>query len=104
MDNIASSTRRREEGFTVREAARRTRMPPHRVSYYGGNWGREDYGRFITPEIVDAGQGSWPKGLVGSKAPPRIRRAAPRPRRTRMVRARAVAPLHHGPQHRATHL
>ena len=58
MDNIASSTRRREEGFTVREAARRTRMPPHRVSYYGGNWGREGYGRFITPEIADAGQGT----------------------------------------------
>lgn len=58
MDNIARSPRRRGEGFTVREAARRTRMPPHRVSYYGGNWGRESYGRFITPEIADAGQGT----------------------------------------------
>jgi hypothetical protein len=33
-------------------------MPPHRVRYYGGNWGREGYGRFITPEIADAGQGT----------------------------------------------
>ena len=33
-------------------------MPPHRVRYYGGNWGREGYGRFITPEIANAGQGT----------------------------------------------
>ncbi len=58
MNNIASPTRRREEGFTVREAARRTRLPPHTVSYYGGKWGREPYGRFIKPEIADAGQGT----------------------------------------------
>ena len=35
----------------------RTRMPPHRVSYYGGNSAREGYGQFIKPEIADAGQG-----------------------------------------------
>ena len=58
MADTASSTRSRGEGFTVREAARRTGMPPHRVSYYGGKWGREGYGRFITPEIADAGQGT----------------------------------------------
>src|SRR5262245_43170218 len=55
---IARPTRAREPGFTVLEAARRTRMPAHRVRYYGGNWGREGYGRFITPEIADAGQGT----------------------------------------------
>jgi DNA-binding transcriptional MerR regulator len=48
----------RQVGFTVREAARRTGLPPHTVSYYGGKWGREGYGRFITPEIADAGQGT----------------------------------------------
>jgi DNA-binding transcriptional MerR regulator len=58
MASITRPTRPREEGVTVREAARRTRMPPHTVSYYGGNWGREGYGRFITPEIADAGQGT----------------------------------------------
>src|SRR5262249_52874795 len=56
--NNARQKRPRDAGFTVREAARRTRMPPHRVRYYGGNWGREGYGRFITPEIADAGQGT----------------------------------------------
>jgi len=33
-------------------------MPPHTVRYYGGKWGRDGYGRFITPEIADAGQGT----------------------------------------------
>jgi hypothetical protein len=58
MANIARLARPREEGFTVREAARRTRIPPPTVSYYGGKWGREGYGRFIKPEIADAGQGT----------------------------------------------
>src|SRR5207245_581431 len=58
MTPIARPTRAREPGFTVREAARRTRMPPHTVRYYGGKWGRDGYGRFITPEIADAGQGT----------------------------------------------
>ena len=56
--NNARQKRPRDAGFTVREAARRTGMPPHRVRYYGGNWGREGYGRIITPEIADAGQGT----------------------------------------------
>ena len=42
----------------MREAARRTGIPPHTVSYYGGKWGREGYGRFVKPEIADAGQGT----------------------------------------------
>src|SRR5215470_6846519 len=46
------------EGFTVRAAAARTQVPVHRVRYYGGRWGREGYGRLITPDIADAGQGS----------------------------------------------
>ena len=33
-------------------------MPPHTVRYYGGRWGRAGYGRFITPEIADGGQGT----------------------------------------------
>src|SRR6266849_2657079 len=48
----------REKGFTVREAAQRTGVPTHTVSYYGGRWGREGYGRLIVPEIADAGQGT----------------------------------------------
>lgn len=48
----------RQAGFTVREAARRTGLPPHTVSYYGGKWGREGYGRLIKPEIADAAQGT----------------------------------------------
>ncbi len=58
MGANASSPRSRPAGFTVREAARRTGLPPHTVSYYGGKWGREGYGRFIKPEIADAGQGT----------------------------------------------
>ena len=33
-------------------------MAPHTVRYYGGKWGRAGYGRLITPEIADAGQGT----------------------------------------------
>ena len=33
-------------------------MPPRTVRYYGGKWGRDGYGRFVTPEIADAGQGT----------------------------------------------
>jgi hypothetical protein len=33
-------------------------MPIRTVRYYAGRWGRDGYGRFITPEIADAGQGS----------------------------------------------
>jgi DNA-binding transcriptional MerR regulator len=58
MGRNANSPRSRPAGFTVREAARRTGLPPHTVRYYGGKWGREGYGRFITPEIADAGQGT----------------------------------------------
>ena len=32
-------------------------MPLHTVRYYGGKWGRDGYGRFVTPAIADAGQG-----------------------------------------------
>src|SRR5262249_8953109 len=53
MTPRARPTRVREGGFTVREAARRTRMPPHTVRYYGGKWGRDGYGRLVTPEIAD---------------------------------------------------
>src|SRR5262249_49291702 len=59
MAPIARPTPRvSEAGFTVREAARRTRMPPQTVRYYGGKWGRDGYGRLVTPEIADAGQGT----------------------------------------------
>ena len=58
MAHTATSPRSRQEGFTVREAARRTGLPQHRVSYYGGQWGREGYGRLIKPELADAGQGT----------------------------------------------
>jgi len=33
-------------------------MSPRTVRYYSGKWGRAGYGRFITPEIADAGQGT----------------------------------------------
>jgi len=58
MGRIARDFRSHPRGFTVREAARRTGIPPHTVSYYGGKWGREGYGRFVKPEIADAGQGT----------------------------------------------
>ena len=55
---VGNASSQRQVGFTVREAARRTGLPPHTVSYYGGKWGREGYGRLIKPEIADAGQGT----------------------------------------------
>jgi hypothetical protein len=58
MANLSTSERTRQGAFTVPEAARRTKLPAHRVSYYSGRWGREGYGRLITPEIADAGQGA----------------------------------------------
>jgi DNA-binding transcriptional MerR regulator len=58
MARITRPTRPDVAGFTVQEAARRTRMQPHRVRYYAGKWGRDGYGRFVTPAIADAGQGS----------------------------------------------
>jgi hypothetical protein len=58
MSPPARLTRAREAGFTVREAARQTRMPARTVRYYSGKWGRAGYGRFIAPDIADAGQGS----------------------------------------------
>jgi DNA-binding transcriptional MerR regulator len=58
MTPRARPIRGRERGFTVREAARRLRMPPRTVRYYGGKWGRDGYGRLVTPEIADAGQGT----------------------------------------------
>jgi DNA-binding transcriptional MerR regulator len=58
MRSKATPTQPCQEGFTVREAARRTGIPPHTVSYYGGKWGRENYGRLIRPEVADAGQGT----------------------------------------------
>src|SRR5215831_17221907 len=58
MTPSARPTRPHEAAFTVREAARRTRMAPHTVRYYGGKWGRAGYGRLIRPEIADAGQGT----------------------------------------------
>jgi DNA-binding transcriptional MerR regulator len=56
--SIARPTRPQQKGFTVREAARRTGIPLHTVSYYGGKWGRAGYGRLIKPELADAGQGT----------------------------------------------
>src|SRR5262245_37289059 len=58
MTHRSRLNRRREASFSVREAAQRTRMPPHTVRYYGGKWGRDGYGRLVTPEIADAGQGA----------------------------------------------
>lgn len=52
-----SSSRGNQQGFTAREAARRTHLPLQTVNYYGGTWGRAGYGRLITPEIADHGQG-----------------------------------------------
>ena len=58
MARPTNSLGARQIGFTVREAAWRTGLPAHRVRYYGGQWGRDGYGRFVTPEIADAGQGT----------------------------------------------
>src|SRR5262249_1984470 len=57
MTRIARPRRLHEAGFTVREAARRTRMPLSTVRYFGGQWGRDRYGRLVRPAIADAGQG-----------------------------------------------
>jgi len=66
MARPSSSSESQPVAFTVREAARRTGLPPQRVRYYAGKWARAGYGGFIRPEIA-AGGGQGTAMLLGRK-------------------------------------
>jgi hypothetical protein len=66
MAHPSNSAESQPVAFTVREAARRTGLPPQRVRYYAGQWARAGYGGFIRPEIA-AGGGQGTAMVLGRK-------------------------------------